>query len=446
MSVADAARTLKEKLERAIEKDRPRDAIELLGQLELLEGDKARWPHRRGDLHRRLGQKREAIEAYDRGVRLYCAEGFIARAVALAKLVVDLDPTRTDVLERVDPAAARRLRPQRPVPLAHAPIDFSARVPTLVAATPPPPPTPSTPPAPADRTLEIEIDLDLSELEVSPRSAGDDDRTADELAHLPAFPLFADTPKDALGVLIGGADLVELEHGRTVVRRGEPAHELYAIVEGAVRVRVPGLAEDALPLLGEGEVFGESCLLEDEPRKADVVVEGRLFALRIPREVLNAAVAKHRGLGDVLFELLTRRLIGNLMQTSPLFSAFDPGTRRELGRLFELQRFSAGHRVLTEGERSAGLYIPLTGALELSSRTSQDKQRLGPGAIVGQHSLFFNQASDVSARSTSEMAVLCLPASSFGRVASQYPPVLAHLAELAAEPSMAETFEGSLLG
>ncbi len=59
---------------------------------------------------RKLGQKAAAIEAYERGVSLYAVEGFIARAIALAKLVVDLDPSRTDVLEKVDPKVARRRR------------------------------------------------------------------------------------------------------------------------------------------------------------------------------------------------------------------------------------------------------------------------------------------------------------------------------------------------
>ena len=135
-----------------------------------------------------------------------------------------------------------------------------------------------------------------------------------------------------------GADVIELPHGAIVVRQGQPAEELYAIVEGAVRVVIPGLETSAQPILGEGELFGESCLLEHEPRKADVVVEGRLFALRISRAVLRQVVEEHPAAGEVLFALMTRRLVGNLLQSSSLFTAFDPASRRELGRLFEVRR------------------------------------------------------------------------------------------------------------
>jgi CRP-like cAMP-binding protein len=439
----DDTRALRERLERAIEKDKPKDAIELLLRLEQAEPTKARWPHRRGDLHRKLAQKKEAIDAYDAAVALYAQEGFITRAVALAKLILDLDPSRADVLARVDPDAARRLRQRRPVVSGRGPIDFAGEEPTLSA------PVPSAP-APANQEVEIEGEIDLSEIEVEAKHAqplppagvrGDDAApTAGELAAMPAFPLFADLPRDALILLLRGADLVELSHGVHVVRQGEPADELYAIVEGGVVVEVPGLPPDALPYLGEGDVFGESCLLENEPRKADVVVQNRLFALRIPRAVLKSVVGRFPQMGDTLFQLLTRRLIGNLLQSSPLFGAFDPNTRRELATLFELHRLPAGAELLKEGQRAGGLYIPLTGRVGLTRAGA--RSIAGPGTILGQQSLFLQQPSDVTAAALSELAALCLPAASFAKVASQYPPILEHLAELAAEPSTARAIDG----
>ncbi len=63
-------RQLKEKLERAAERERPREALELLDQLEAVEPDKARWPHRRGDILRKQGRRAEAVGAYERAVAL----------------------------------------------------------------------------------------------------------------------------------------------------------------------------------------------------------------------------------------------------------------------------------------------------------------------------------------------------------------------------------------
>src|SRR5262245_50732405 len=231
MSTRENARKLREKLDKAVEKDRPREAVDILLQLEQLESDQARWPQRRGDIHRRQGQKKDAIEAYLRAMRLYDTGGFIARSLAVAKMIVDLDPSRTDVLASVNPQAARRLvKPRRSLA---PPVDFSGSVPQLSSLAPGPGA------AQADESLELDIDVDLSEIEVAPTP--EHDRSADELAHLPAFPLFADVPREALLDLVRGATLIELEPGQTVIKQGARAEEMYAIVEGAVRVQVPGL-------------------------------------------------------------------------------------------------------------------------------------------------------------------------------------------------------------
>lgn len=496
-------RQLKEKLERAAEREKPREALEILDQLEAVEPDKARWPHRRGDILRKQGRRPEAVAAYERAVALYAAEGFLARSVALARLVVDLDPSRTDVLDRVDPRAARRLlrpdaprsMPSVPAPVApvaaprHTPAPPSTSVPPAISrpsgavAQPRPAsadPLDARPPlspddalrarpriqrpapelvieeeisvldlaAPHTSDIEIDVDLDAIEVEARPRPDLDDDEgpSADALASLPAFPLFAEAPRAALIALVTGADLVELAHGAIVVRQGQPAEEMYAIVEGAVRVVIPGLETASQPVLGEGELFGESCLLENEPRKADVVVEGRLFAMRIPRTVLRAVVAEHPKVGEVVFALLTRRLVGNLLQSSSLFTAFDPASRKELARLFEVRRAARGARIIEEGKKSDGLYIPLTGRVELRSANGALADVAGPGTVIGQETLLSQAPSEVTATCVKEMALLCLPAASFGRVASQYPPVLAHLAELAADPGEGSFGLDSLLG
>jgi CRP-like cAMP-binding protein len=282
--------------------------------------------------------------------------------------------------------------------------------------------------------LDVEIDVDLSELTLdivleTPTDA--DEPSADMLATLPAFPLFAETPPEALEALVAGSDVLELADGATVVRQGEPALELFAIVEGAVRVEVPGVPLEERPRLREGEVFGESCLFEGEPRKADVVVEGRLFALRIPRETLLEVAHRHARVGEVLFQLLSRRLLENLTRTSPLFRPFDGPTRVRLARLFELSRAAAGTRLFVEGKRADGVYVALTGRIELVGGVLGARAEVGPGAVIGQDSLLSRTPSPTTATTLADMVVLKLPSARFLEVASEYPAALEELSELA---------------
>lgn len=94
-------------LSKALQTRRFARALELYELIETRKPDEPRWAHRKGDLLRRLGRNAEAVLAYERAVKLYSARGFEARAVATAKLLLAIDPSKAVVLERVDSKAGR---------------------------------------------------------------------------------------------------------------------------------------------------------------------------------------------------------------------------------------------------------------------------------------------------------------------------------------------------
>src|SRR5688500_12404522 len=114
-------RKLRKELESALAKRREDDAADVLGKLMEADPKTPRWPHKRGDLLRKLGHNKIAIECYAAAATVYAEQGFIARAVAMAKTILNLDPSRIDVLEAVDPEAARKLH------RVHRPHALSAR-------------------------------------------------------------------------------------------------------------------------------------------------------------------------------------------------------------------------------------------------------------------------------------------------------------------------------
>jgi CRP-like cAMP-binding protein len=619
-------RKIRKQLETALAKNNEAAAIELLAALEKEEPRVPRWPHKRGDLLRKAGRRPEAIQCYAAAVELYADTGFIARAIAMAKTILNMDPSRIDILERVDPDAARTLhRQQRPGAVSDHPgaddqvmrhpmvLDDTARKPQRLAAPAaaapaaaaprrhpmllddddagfvPPPPTaarpappaataqpaarkrhpmiiddgdfPPLPPAPpaapaapappaARKRHPMIIDDDFPPLPVAPRAApseadpaqafertrpgrqlsarrhitleklsipvpsatalrtsasatsssdelvipqaaalpsfGNDvpdvydsmiaaeleiapdaapnevrfsnappamtvgvDVTSDEvttreaitkedslppqpsaarLSRLPLFPLFAEVPREALAELVRSSELIDLEHGALVNRMGEPADALFGIIEGSVSVVVPG--QQLKLTLAEGDVFGEACLLPGEKRHADVVVQGRLLALRIPNEVLARLFKAHQRLAEVLLELLTRRLLGNLLHSSALFAEFDTAGRKELAQLFEIRRARRGIFLAEAGKKMDGLYINLTGTLEVIS-SGGSVQAVGPGHMCGQNGILGDEPARVSIRTATNMVVLRLTQQAFIQVAMQYPSILARVAELA---------------
>lgn len=92
---------LRARLNQALEATRLHEALDLYESIEKEKPDEPRWPHRRGDLLQRMGRQADAVLAYERAVDLYAIKGFMARAAAMAKLILAIDPTRGEVLQRV---------------------------------------------------------------------------------------------------------------------------------------------------------------------------------------------------------------------------------------------------------------------------------------------------------------------------------------------------------
>jgi len=486
---------LKDRVEAAMLKDKLKEAADLLAQLERAEATNPRWSHRLGDLQRRIGNNALSIAAYERAVDRYAKTGFIARAVAMAKTITGIDPSRTDVLARIQQDDARGLKARQKPTVSLVPMTAHALTPDVSrSAAPVPLPAPAlepesltippaaprqevksrppqenqaarevehelagtaaalTPAADAaddeirfadQEDTEIAFDLSEEELEVLPAKAAsvpppvpEPDRAAKSLAVLPLFALFADVPREALLAMASASELIEVGADETLIRRGDPADSLYAIVEGSVRVIIPGLDQEARQPLREGEIFGEACLLTDEPRHADVVSAEPLTALRIPKATIDALVKAHAEVGSVLTGLLTRRLLVNLIKTSPVFAALDMDTRREVARLFEIRKATRGTVLVQAKKRGDGLYIPLTGKLEVT-RADGSTHVLPAGTIVGQGTFLGHAASSHTVRTIGDTVMLRLASSRLMELVTQYPMVLEQLSAVAIDDALA---------
>lgn len=435
-----ALRALRESLDRATRKGRLKEAVAASLELERLEPRSPRWPHKRGDLLRKLGSRPEAVQAYALAAELYMDQGFLPRAIAMAKVILEVDPERTEVLQRLDPSAARALHREARPQAVHVDgelVRHSLQESVALVGEA----------FPATEVTELELsDVELADAAPEPAAtdtgAAPDAATPSEpiehelraeahrLASLPLFPLFTEIPREAMLVLARESRLRTLAEGDTLLRAGDPADALFGIVAGQLEVRVPGASPAAPIRLGEGEVLGESCLLGDEPRRADVVATGPSLVLEIPKSTLNYLVRVHPGLGEILLELLTRRLLGNLLRTARPFRGLDGPTRKRIAALFSVRRARGGTELLRLHEAADALYITLTGHVEVSRAPGQPVELRGAGTMFGQQSLLGGAGSEVGVRTRENQLVLMLPSASFAQLAMEHFQVLSEIAEL----------------
>ncbi|MEA2750933.1 MAG: hypothetical protein QOI41_5076 [Myxococcales bacterium] len=430
---------LRTQWDRAVERDRPADAMSALAELDKLEADEPRWSQRLGEALRRLGKLPDAEAAFVRAAERYAEKGFLPRAIAMAKLVATMNPAHGDLLARLEPKKpappplpAKRAAPP-PVPIAVRPVPLERAEDSSIDEVRFTDSEPST----LDIMLTDLEDLDVIEsvdLVVSERLPEPREPSMDRLGAMATFRLFAGLSREALLDLAEAAELVELIPGAMMMVRNEPAFALYAIIDGVARVTVRGSPEIRL---GEGDIVGEGCLLDEGERQADVRAETPLMALRIEKKKLDAVTQRHPAIGDALFQLLARRLVMNLMHASPLFTSFEPRVRLELAQMFEVRRAAPGTVLAERGKRSDGLYVLLSGNVSAKASDSgetRDETRIARGSAFGHASLVGAVGADMTVKAATEAVLLRLPASKFSALAATYPPVLAILAESADEP------------
>jgi len=130
--------------------------------------------------------------------------------------------------------------------------------------------------------------------------------------------LFAGLKPEALTLISKVATEETHALGTKIFQHGDAGDKLYLILEGRIRISrdVPGMGEEALAVLGPGQVFGEMALLDESPRSADARVHERCRVLAIPKDGFDDLLFMHKDLAYEVLWSMVRMLIARLRETT----------------------------------------------------------------------------------------------------------------------------------
>jgi flavin reductase (DIM6/NTAB) family NADH-FMN oxidoreductase RutF len=117
--------------------------------------------------------------------------------------------------------------------------------------------------------------------------------------------VFGALPKEQLDRLLAAGEERRFGDGDALCRAGEPGEELFLVLDGRVRI-VRGGRE--LASFGEGDVVGEVAVLDGRLRSADVVADGPVRALTVPRAALREAIEAEPQVAWELLGVVAARL------------------------------------------------------------------------------------------------------------------------------------------
>ncbi|MCA9599986.1 MAG: cyclic nucleotide-binding domain-containing protein [Myxococcales bacterium] len=141
---------------------------------------------------------------------------------------------------------------------------------------------------------------------------------SERVEQLRQIDLFAGLKQEALELIARVATEEAHATGTKIFQHGDAGDKLYLILEGKVRIsrEVPGMGEEALAVLGAGEVFGEMALLDESPRSADARVHDRCRLLAIPKDGFDDLLFLHKDLAYEVLWSIVRMLLGRLRETN----------------------------------------------------------------------------------------------------------------------------------
>jgi CRP-like cAMP-binding protein len=99
--MARDVRTLRAEAAEATSAGKHKKALVAYLELERLEPRDAQWSKRAAESYRRIGKDRDAIEAFARAADRYAQSGFLVQALAVCKLILQIDPKNDEALQRI---------------------------------------------------------------------------------------------------------------------------------------------------------------------------------------------------------------------------------------------------------------------------------------------------------------------------------------------------------
>ncbi len=209
------------------------------------------------------GKRHKAIFIYRDIAEAQARDGFYARAIAVYKKILKLDPE-----QNVHSEMARLIEEDRRTKIA---------------------------------TQERREKASAIEEEIS---------TADrELKELQASTLFSSFEREALVEVIASTELRSYDEGDIIVTEGEEGSSLFLIVGGTVKVFTRTEDGSNVPLaeLGAGDFFGEVSLLTGRPRTATITARTEVTAIELDRTSVDRIAEGHPEVRKVLEDFYERR-------------------------------------------------------------------------------------------------------------------------------------------
>ena len=406
-------------------------------ELERLEVRDAQWPKRAAEAYRKLARDSDAIAAYARSADRYAQNGFLVQAIAVYKLILQIDPRHPDTLRRLSEMNDQiGAGPTRASTMAEHNVGLHENAAVQAIRRPRTSSIVPTPGAsggfalPSEEMILEEFDTAVRGSSAQPTPAPPRTRTASSLQSA-AGRKRPDSSLPPLSVSRTRSRPISLSPGLALdsVKMSEAVPESRVHSQAGIFM-IPIDDADLIPEADieadiDAAVEAEEARGEDRAdRDSDVEIE------IVPERASEAAIQFDMG-GDVIdvhphtveepteldledleeIPLGEPRKIGEqarrALQATPLFAGLPSDALEALVSRLVIVTLEPGDVLFREGDPGDSLYVVVEGevAMQTEGPPRVELARFGPGAFIGEVALMTDQprAATVAALEPAEL-------------------------------------------
>jgi cAMP-dependent protein kinase regulator len=317
-----------------------------------------------GDHYAKLGDKAAAIREYTTAAVQYAHDGYLVKAIAVNKIIVRLDPSREEALNRLSDLYFQRGIAADPLVQSYREAHQQNEVPQQDEEEISEVPTPED---------EKPVEEDLPFIDLRAENLPGEDVSEDLSAYWEQLPLFAEIADENRQFLQKHAQLRRFQAKAFLFQGEAPPESLFVVLQGTVTLYTKDKEQHdtLLDTLEVGNFFGGLSLFapmrqnpNDSPESnlSAIVQSDECLVLEVPKPILADLAKRESELSEtLLMEYYKRKTADVTLARVPLFSFLVPTERRKIGEFLSAANFRKGATIITEGESGDCMYIIKSG-------------------------------------------------------------------------------------
>lgn len=234
------------------------------------------------------------------------------------------------------------------------------------------------------------------------------------LQSLHSIPVLSWFSEEVLQEIVNESDILMFKDGMIVFNEGDYPDSLYILTHGSVRIYKSLLDHNErtkISTLKPISIFGETCLLNEDRRKAQAVAKGSCTVVKIPQKVLE----KHFGTSQLSVDLESFRtsiMVDQFFHSAPIFSSMEPHAIQFLMSRGVVEEFDEETIVFHQGQESRDFYLIIRGLVDVEIN-GEKVNSIPQGGFFGEIGVIASIPRTATVKAQSGSVVLRVDSESF---------------------------------